>query len=321
MLARARFAINLPMRRNYSVAHSTGNNFKSYRKRRSLFNVPGSDERKLQKIEKLFGKVDTVVLDLEDGVALSKKADARRMVASKLKAFGLGTPFERAVRINTVGSGLGSEDLEAIAGLQELETIVIPKVDSADDVEEVEDLVKRVRDPSFKPLQYLACIESAKSLQRVDSIAQSSNYLCGLVFASEDYCADTGISRTESLLEMLYARSAVVNAAKAYDLQAIDLVCIDFKNSERLRWECENGRNMGFTGKQAIHPDQLEIIQEMFQPTEKQIDFAKRIIEGARKHNIDGVGAFDLDGKVIDLPMVKQAMKVLMNAGVKVEVN
>jgi citrate lyase subunit beta-like protein len=267
-------------------------------RRRCLFNVPGSDERKLLKIDSI--KSDTIVLDLEDGVPIGKKQQARVNVANALKTNKRSTEF--AVRINSVGSGLEHDDLMAV---KDAKTIVIPKVDTPNHVHYVRNLMKDAK--------LIACIESAVALQRIDEIAKCD--VEALVFASEDYCADTGIERSQDLTELLYARSRVVNAAKANDLQAIDLVCLDYKSQERLLWECEQGKRLGFTGKQAIHPSQVETIQQVFQPSEKQVEKALEIVKMFHLHDKKGVGAFDVDGKVVDMPVVKAATKVLIAAG------
>lgn len=116
-------------------------------------------------------------------------------------------------------------------------------------------------------------------------------------------------------MELLYARSAVVNAAKSFGLQAIDLVCIDYKNLNQLEKECLNGKSFGFTGKQAIHPDQVELINSIFTPSKEEISWALEVVKGYQEHCTKGVGAFNYEGKVIDLPVVKIARKILIQAG------
>ena len=135
------------------------------------------------------------------------------------------------------------------------------------------------------------------------------------MFASEDFCADTGVTRTDDLSTLLYARSAVVMHAIANRIQAIDLVCIDFRDLQKLETECRNGKRMGFTGKQAIHPNQIETIQKMFMPTADEIEKARRIVDGYNDAVARGKGAFEIDGKMIDAPVLKAAQKTLIQAG------
>lgn len=114
--------------------------------------------------------------------------------------------------------------------------------------------------------------------------------------------------------ELLYARSKFVSIAKAFDLQAIDLVCIDFKNLEKLKNECIDGKNMGFDGKQAIHPTQIPVIHEWFEPSSARINESQEILKIFIDNQKRGIGAFDYNGKVVDMPVVKEAAKTLVRA-------
>jgi len=275
--------------------------------------VPGSDERKLAKVPTLLA--DSVVLDLEDGVPADKKAEARTRVSAALQTLAFAPGSERAVRINCVGSGLEHDDLAAILTAPNLEAIVIPKVEHAWHVQLVSSVID-ARAPAGRrsPVRLIACIESARGLLNAAAIAAADPRLDALVFASEDYCADVGMIRTAHRRELLYARSAVVTAAAAHGLQAIDLVCIDYKSEAALRAECQEGREMGFTGKQAIHPNQIAVIQELFAPRPAEIDYAQRIVAGYTDAVRRGLGALTVDGKMVDRPVVKWAEKVLARA-------
>ncbi|ORZ41351.1 Pyruvate/Phosphoenolpyruvate kinase-like domain-containing protein [Catenaria anguillulae PL171] len=262
------------------------------RVRRSLFNVPGSDERKMAKAKTL--GADSIVFDLEDGVPMDRKGSARQLVFDALESFDLGHR-ERAVRINAVGSGLEVDDLNVILHSTRLQCIVIPKVNTASDVQFVDRMIDSIAPESNRPnIRLIACIESAMGLLNLREIASSSPRLDALVYASEDLCADMGMVRTASRLELLYSRSAVVTAACAYGLQAIDLVCIDYKDHDVLSEECREGRQMGFTGKQAIHPGQIDGIQKHFSPTEAEVQRATKIVEGYREYVAKGKGALCL---------------------------
>ncbi|RKP22207.1 Pyruvate/Phosphoenolpyruvate kinase-like domain-containing protein, partial [Syncephalis pseudoplumigaleata] len=159
-------------------------------------------------------------------------------------------------------------------------------------------------------------------VMNLKEIATSDTRLSALLFAAEDYCADlAGLIRTTHRREMLYARSALVTTACAYGLQSIDLasrdhsfVCMDYQDDEILRHECQEGREMGFTGKQAIHPRQIVTIQEMFRPSEEDLIRAVKIVKGYVEHAQRGLGAFGLEGKVIDLPVVKWAERLIARA-------
>ena len=128
-----------------------------------------------------------------------------------------------------------------------------------------------------------------------------------LVFGSDDFVADIGATRTAKAEELLYARQKVVTVAKAFGLQAIDLVHIDYKNLESLQEYSEEGARMGFTGKQVIHPSQIPVVHEAFSPSQQKIEWATELIEQFRQHEKEGKGAFTFRGSMIDMPLVKQA--------------
>lgn len=149
-------------------------------------------------------------------------------------------------------------------------------------------------------------------------ICSSTPYLDGLIFAAEDFALDLSLTRSPSLTEFLYARSAIVTAARAYNLpSAIDLVCTSYRGKEgeeRLRQECEGGKGLGFNGKQCIHPSQCEIVQGMFGPGTPEVEWAVRVAIADEKASARGRGAWTLDGKMIDAPVVGKARAVIAKA-------
>ncbi len=295
------------------------------RPRRSLLSVPGSDPRKIQKAAGL--NADVVVLDLEDGVPFDRKDDARRLVVETLQQQQEGNPMfsgvELCVRINGLETGkLAMDDLQAILPFTSLRSIVVPKIEHSSDVDFVSRMIS-MSSSSQEPrdIRVLAAIESARGLLHLKEIAQagtSGNFplLDALIFASEDYCADLELIRTPNgATELQYARSKIVTVAKAYGLQAIDMVHIDFRNLEDLQRECKQGREMGFTGKQAIHPAQLDIIHQAFAPSPKDISFARKCVQEYESATLRaGKGACVVDGIVVDAPVYKWAQKVLKRA-------
>ncbi len=138
--------------------------------------------------------------------------------------------------------------------------------------------------------------------------------LDALIFGSEDFAAALGATRTREATELLYGRQATLTAAAAFGLQAIDIVSIDFKDLDAVRAEAEYGAGLGFTGKQIIHPAQVEPVQAAFTPCQEAIADARRIVDGFEASQKQGKGAFALDGKMIDMPLVKNARKVLDRA-------
>ncbi|XJO76008.1 hypothetical protein BDV3_006589 [Batrachochytrium dendrobatidis] len=287
--------------------------------RRAIFYVPGSDERKLA--SSLKAKPDTFIYDLEDSVALSCKGTARQMVFSALESFDVGHS-EKAVRINSVGSGLELDDLNVILRSKNLQTILIPKVNSVRDIHAISSLIDSIAPPSTREnIRIMASIESALGLLNIREIASSDPRIDALVFAAEDYIADLSLIRTPSRLEMLHARQTVVTTACAYGIQSIDLVCVDFQNENVLIDECIEGRQFGFTGKQAIHPKQIQTIHKFFSPSASDIEKATRIVEGFEQNKRAGIGAFNIDGKMIDAPVVKWAQQLLAKSAAMAEID
>ncbi|KAI9322516.1 Pyruvate/Phosphoenolpyruvate kinase-like domain-containing protein, partial [Dichotomocladium elegans] len=267
----------------------------------------GSDERKIHK--SISVGADCIVYDLEDSVSLNKKGTARHMIIDALEH----GKAEKAVRINAIGSGLELDDLNVILHSKRLQAIVIPKVQTAKDINFVSRMIDSVAIERER-IKLIASVESALAIMNIREIATADPRLDALIFAAEDYCADLGLIRTPSRKEMVFARQSIVNAAAAYGLQSLDLVCVDYQNQDILREECAEGREFGFTGKQAIHPDQIPIIQEMFLPDPGDLSRAIKILEGYEHHKEKGVGAFSLDGKMIDMPVVKWAEKLISRA-------
>lgn len=299
-----------------SAHRSMSSAIKEERPRRALFSCPGADPRKIAKAQTV--NADSVVLDLEDGVAWEKKDEARALVQQTLLSkssseadFGNS---EVCVRINALDTGdMAIRDLEAVLSCGRLDAIVIPKVETAADVNFVSDMMDS---SSRGDIRILAAVESAMGMLNIrDIAASSSNRLDALIFASEDYCADLEAIRTPKATELLYARSQLLTTAKAYGLQAIDMVHIQFRDLESLAEECQRGRELGFTGKQAIHPMQVQPIQDAFSPSIKDVDFAIRVVSEYKKTTIeDGKGACVVDGIVVDFPVYKWAVKVLKRA-------
>lgn len=280
------------------------------RARRALLYVPGNEARKIEKAATL--GADAVCLDLEDGVALNRKTEARETTVRLLPALGFGKS-ERLVRINAVGSGLEEDDLAAVLPVFP-DGIVVPKVSDGEQLRWVSARIRdheRAAQHAEGTIRLIGMIESARGLVNLTSIAASDARLDALIFGAEDFAADVGAIRTRDGLEVLYARSAVVTACAAFGLQAIDLLYLDFKDVEGLRVEAAHGAQLGFAGMQVIHPNQLGPVQQAFTPDDAAIAHAQRVVQAATQNLADGHGAFALDGKMVDMPIIKAAERVL----------
>ncbi len=275
--------------------------------------MPGDDRRKIEKAATL--GVDCICMDLEDGTAISKKTEARMVIAKAMRELDFGKS-ERCIRINSIGSGFEQDDLAAALAAKP-DAIVVPKIETAEQVRWVSEQIEAFELSNHLDLgsiRLLVGVETAKGILNLKEIAAAEKRLEAIIFGGEDYAASIGATRTREATELLYARQAVVAACAANDLQAIDIVYIDFKDLEGLRREAEQGAGFGFSGKQVIHPNQVPVVQEAFTPSEAAIAYARRVVESFEASQREGKGAYALDGKMIDMPLLKNAQKVLERA-------
>ncbi|KAI0555593.1 Pyruvate/Phosphoenolpyruvate kinase-like domain-containing protein [Xylaria curta] len=312
--------------------------------RRALLYVPGSSKKMLDKSSAF--AVDSVIYDLEDSVTADSKPLARDMVTNHIASTAMRPlrrgPKEVSVRINAVETGLALQDLNqviTIAG-DNLDTIVVPKVQSATDVRFVADIVRHLApdranyrddaplDSSVqtgttakpRPLHMIGLIESALGLANIQEICRAGRSLglVGLGFAAEDFMSSLGLRKLPDRREVLLARSSIVNACRAYDLpSAIDMVSVnvhEHADGLSLEEESREGRSLGFTGKQAIHPSQVEVIQQAFGPSESEMKWAAEIYMGDIEARKQGKGAWSLNGRMVDAPVVKAATALIDRA-------
>ena len=281
--------------------------------RRALLYMPGDDRRKIEKATTL--GVDCICMDMEDGVAITRKVEARSVIALAMRELEFGSS-ERCIRINSVGSGFEKFDLAAAVATNP-DAIVVPKVETAAQVRAISEYIEMYELSSkmrVGSIRMLVGVETAKGILNLREIAGADRRLEAIIFGAEDYAASIGARRTREGTEVLYARSAVVTACAANDLQALDMVYIDFRDVEGLRLEAEQGAALGFSGKQIIHPNQVSAVQEAFTPSEEAIEYAQRVVRAFSASQKEGRGAFALDGKMIDMPLLKNAQKVLDRA-------
>ncbi len=283
------------------------------RARRALLYVPGDDFHKIRKATTL--DVDSVCLDLEDGVAATRKQEARTTIAKSLASLDFGRS-ERLVRVNPVHSVYFEHDLAEILPARP-DGIVLPKVTDGDQLRVVGKLISTAEEQNeWSPgsIILIAIVESAQAMVNLASIACAEERLQALIFGAEDFAADIGAKRSASGWEVFYARSAVITHAAAQHLQAIDMVNINFEDDEDLRSQSVQGSRMGYSGKQIIHPNQVEIVQQAFSPSDEEIQQSVEMIEDFNQHQDIGQGAFAVDGIMIDAPSVRAAESILERA-------
>ena len=279
----------------------------------AMLYVPGSDERKIAKIEQLDGSA--YILDLEDAVAPQAKAAARRLVAATLQRGS--SRAELWVRVNPGASGLLVDDLEAVV-VPGLDGIILPKVESAADVATADALLgalERTRGMTLGSVSLIATIETAAGLGRVDEIAGASPRIACLGFGAGDFSLDLGLDwPPEGGLghTLLTAKAELVLASRRNGLGAPhDGVFPDFRAPEQLRAEAQAARALGFAGKHAIHPDQLPVIAEVFGASAEQIAEAQAVVDAYEAGISEGRGGVHIDGRFIDAPVAERARRVL----------
>lgn len=284
------------------------------RSRRALLYMPGDNWKMITKSVTI--GVDSICMDMEDGTAITQKAEARATIARALQELDFGRS-EKLARINSIGSGWEKDDIDAVLPYRP-DGIVIPKVESFEHVDWANRIIEAAELKYGWPINSISIligVETAKGIMNLKEIAAHPRFaLRGIIFGGEDFAASIGATRTKEATELLYARQAVAVARAANDLQAIDIVTIDYKDIEALRIESEFGARLGYSGKQIIHPAQVEPAQTAFTPNDEAIAHAKRIVETFEASQKEGKGAYSLDGKMIDMPLLKSAQKVLERA-------
>ncbi len=280
--------------------------------RRALLYMPGHDRHKIEKALTL--GVDCICMDMEDGVAPNRKNEARLGIAAALRELDFGRS-EKLARLNMVGSGLEEEDIQAVLPFRP-DGVVLPKVEKPEQIQWANEVIETAELEHGWPLhsiRLLAGIETPKGILYLKEIACQPR-LEALIFGGEDYAACVGATRTPGAEELLYARSAVVTACAAYGLQAIDMVSVNFQDLDSLRREALFGAQLGYSGKQVIHPNQVALVQEAFTPDEAAIAASRQLVEAFNLHQASGSGAFAMDGRMIDMPLVNAAQGVLERA-------
>ena len=275
--------------------------------RRSRLYLPG-ESPKLMLNAGLHG-ADAIILDLEDSVHPDEKDSARILVRNALRAIDF-KGSERMVRINQLP--LGFEDIKEVIN-ENVHVVLIPKCESKQQVIDVDTYIKQSK-KSKKPVFLMPIIESAKGVMHAYEIALASKNVIALTLGLEDYTADIGVTRSMSEDECFFAKSMVINAAKAAGVQAIDTVFSDVNDMTGLYENVKQAKALGFDGKGCIHPRQIRVIHEAFLPTQEELAKAQQIVEAYTSAKNEGKGVVSLGSKMIDAPVVKQAQHVLKMA-------
>jgi len=277
---------------------------------RSLLFAPGNVARRVEKALQL--NADAVILDLEDSVPITEKEAARESVVAALKTRRACPCY---VRINALSTGLAIGDLNAIVS-SHLDGIVLPKTETASDPIKVDwylSHLERERSLPAGSIDLIPLVENAKGIYNAYEIAKSVPRVRRLCFGAIDYTADINVQLQEGGVEILYARSHLVNASAAAELEPpIDTVYPEINNPVGLLADATLGRKLGFQGKLVIHPAQIEPVNETFSPSEEEIAYAERVVAAFREAEAAGQAAITLDnGKFIDYPVARNAKRLL----------
>jgi citrate lyase subunit beta/citryl-CoA lyase len=280
------------------------------RKRRTMLYIPGNNPAMIQQ-GGVYG-ADSILLDLEDAVALNQKDAARILVRNMIKTTNFYNA-EVCVRVNHLSTPFGREDLEEIVPLQP-HAIRFPKTETVHELAELLRIIEEIEGKHKLPHNKMtihAMIETALGVQNVFEIAKFSTRVDALTIGGQDLTADMNIASTKDGSGIDLARKMIVMAAKANGIDAIDTVFVDINDEEGLRIEAEYAKKIGFSGKAVINPRQIDIIHEVYTPTDEEIRKAYTVVKEFKKNKAAGIGVFAIDGKMVDAPVVARAQYIL----------
>lgn len=254
---------------------------------------------------------DSIMLDLEDSVTMAEKDAARLLVHNALKTIDYGNT-EMVVRVNPLNTPYGKKDVEAVvkAGVH---VIRMPKTETADEIRELEAEIVKVETElgCVGRTQIMAAIESTLGVINAYDIATASKRMMGIALGAEDYSANLKTQRTPEGMELLLARQTIVVAARAAGIDALDTVYSNLNDMETFRKEVELIKSLGFDGKSIINPRQIEVVNEVFAPKEKEIQKSLTILAAIEEAEKRGSGVIAVNGKMVDRPVVIRAQRTI----------
>lgn len=280
--------------------------------RTALF-VPGTRPDRVDKA--MATQADTVIIDLEDAVPPEQKAEARQVVRAKLAQY----PGHRImVRCNALGTGFFENDLQALAG-SKLSTLFVPKVETRRQVDTIDDAMLKLEHAGGLPessINLLCLIETALAVENAFALTSQAAGLqraCMVAFGAADYATDMGIELTSHGRELYFPRYKISNASHAAGLPGpIDTPYMyDLKDLDTCRTDARRAWELGFTGKLCIHPNQIDICNQVFSPTEAERAFAQKVINAFAQIRESGQGVLQVNGKFIDKPVVERCRIIL----------
>ncbi len=278
---------------------------------RSLLFVPGNRKDMLEKAVTRASS-DALVADMEDSVPDSEKSAAREVIAEMLPSL-VSNGHKIVVRVNALDTGILEDDMYAAIS-NHTYAVNVGKVENKWDVAQVDAIMAKIETEKgieVGTVRLVLFIESAMAIINAYELCSASPRIVAVAFGAEDYTVDMGIERTEEGSEVLLPRSTVAMAAKAAGVIALDPVYANFQDIDGFKKDAELGKSLGYKGKFAIHPSQIEHINDVYSPSEENIEYARRVLAAFREAESQGRGAVALDGKMIDVPVVKRAETLL----------
>ncbi|MBN1331090.1 MAG: HpcH/HpaI aldolase/citrate lyase family protein [Candidatus Heimdallarchaeota archaeon] len=285
---------------------------KDDRLRRTRLYIPGNNPAMIQNAS--IYDADSLIFDLEDSIPISEKDSARHLIKNALKIIDFGD-CEITVRINSFESKYFQKDLEAIIS-PKLDGILLPKTESFETIltidKEITHLEKERNIPVGK-IRLMPIIETAQGVLSIEKIVTAPR-IAAVGLGGEDLTADIGAKRTKEGKELEYISSKIILACAANKIQAIDTVYSDVNDIDGLYYAALKAVEMGFQGKSIIHPSQVEVVHRAFTPTQEEIESAEKIVKAYKESTKKGLGAISVDGRMIDLPVVLRAERILKRA-------
>ncbi len=280
---------------------------------RSIVFVPGNRSNMLERALS-FG-ADIIMVDLEDSVPPGEKSAACELATEWVPRLAEAGK-QVMVRVNALETGLAANELSAVVS-HDLAGISIGKGNTAWDLQQVDQLLAPLEAKAgLEPgsIKVIPWIETAMAIVHVYEMARASQRIVGIAFGAEDYTNDMGVVRNDFGEECYFARSAVAVAARAAGVAGLDGPFVGFRDPDGLRTDASAARRMGYTGKFAIHPAQIDIINETFSPKPEDVAYARRVVEAWDEAEAAGRGSLSIDGRMVDVPVVKRAQNLLAQA-------
>lgn len=278
---------------------------------RSWMFVPGSDFKKIDKVRKL--PADVIIFDLEDAVALAEKESARQKIR---EALNVDRNKYCVVRVNSTNSPYFVDDVKELVS-DGLKGIMLPKSEAREQILLLDDLLRKLEEEQGleHKIEIIPLIESALGVCQADQVAAASLRVKCLAFGSVDYALDIDAELTKEGFELLYARSHLVNVSRAAGIESpVDAVYTDIHDLEGLKKETTFVKQMGFQGKLVVYPKQIDVVNQVFIPSKQDIEIAHMILAAYEKSVKEGLGAIQVNGKMIDLPVVERAKRMVDKA-------